>query len=115
MCHFFSTLHIQTGLVTAGFAYVLKCLARAEAVEGIFNLVSLQRSCVIHCLQKAGGISSSMKEKSSAVLKQRLHERCCYLGLTQIPLTVQRAESPHSLKRISIALAISSSFLTAGK
>lgn len=43
----FSVLHIQTGLAAAGFSYVLKCLARAEAVEDIFNLVSLQRSWVI--------------------------------------------------------------------
>lgn len=42
----FSALHIQTGLVAAGFEYILKCLARAEAVEDIFNLISLRRSCV---------------------------------------------------------------------
>lgn len=42
-----TTLHIQPGLVVAGFAYVLKCHARTEAVTDIFNLSRLRRSWVI--------------------------------------------------------------------
>lgn len=89
----FSALHIQTGLVAAGFAYILKCLARAEALEDIFNLISLRKSCVTVFTRLVGCTAACRRKALWCKAEHRLHGWWC-LCLTQIPLTSSKGWEP---------------------